>query len=59
MRLTRAKAIRAKCLDCTCGQRHEVRLCPSKDCPLWIYRMGREIKSETGEKIQGEKEGEE
>lgn len=59
MRLTRAKAIRAKCLDCTCGQRHEVRLCPSKDCPLWIYRMGRVIKSETGEKIQGEKEGEE
>ena len=42
-RLTRAKAIRAKCLDCCCGQAIEVRLCPCKTCPLYSYRMGKEI----------------
>lgn len=39
-RLTRAKAIRAKCLDCCCGQPSEVRLCPATDCFLWSYRFG-------------------
>lgn len=43
-KLTRKKAIRIKCLDCMAGQVREVRLCPSRDCPLWIFRMGREIK---------------
>lgn len=38
--LTPLKAIRANCLDCMCGQRKEVRLCPSTDCPLYIYRFG-------------------
>lgn len=41
-RLTRGRAIRAKCLDCCCGQSAEVRKCPATDCPLWAYRMGRE-----------------
>ena len=40
-RLTPVKAIRAKCLDCCCGQRGEVRLCPVHDCSLHPYRMGR------------------
>ena len=39
--MTPMKAIRAKCLDCCCGQHKEVRLCPIKDCPLWVYRLGR------------------
>jgi hypothetical protein len=43
-RLTRAKAIRAKCLDCCCGQAIEVRLCTAQKCPLFPYRMGREDK---------------
>lgn len=34
------KIIRAKCLDCSCGQQSEVRLCPVKRCPLWPFRMG-------------------
>ena len=38
--LTPIKAIRAKCLDCTCGSPQEVRLCPTPDCPLYPYRMG-------------------
>lgn len=35
------EAIRGKCLDCTCNQPKEVRLCPSQGCSLWPYRMGR------------------
>ena len=41
-RLTRAKAIRLKCLDCCCNNSAEVRLCNIKDCSLWRYRMGTE-----------------
>lgn len=37
---TRAARIRAKCLDCCVYQPGEVRMCPSKDCPLWIFRSG-------------------
>ncbi len=39
--LTPMKAIRAKCLDCSCGQVKEVRECPVTTCALWPYRMGR------------------
>ena len=38
--LTPMKAIRAKCVDCCCGQIQEVRLCPASSCPLYPYRMG-------------------
>ncbi len=34
------KAVRAKCLDCCCDQRAEVRACSAKTCPLWLFRMG-------------------
>jgi hypothetical protein len=34
------KAIRAKCIDCMCGQILEVKHCPIPDCPLYPYRMG-------------------
>ena len=37
---TPIKAIRKKCLDCTCYQPKEVRLCPCIDCPIYPYRMG-------------------
>jgi len=43
-RLTPMKAIRAKCLDCCAGQFKEVRCCTSEDCPLYIYRLGRNPK---------------
>lgn len=39
--LTPLKAIRAKCLDCVCGQANEVRLCPCTDCSLYPYRFGK------------------
>lgn len=39
---SRAAAIRLKCLDCVGGNYpSEVRKCPVKDCPLWIYRFGK------------------
>jgi hypothetical protein len=35
------KAIRAKCLDCSCYQVGEVRFCEAVNCPLWPFRAGR------------------
>ena len=43
-RLTPVKAIRAKCLDCTCNQPAEVRECTASSCPLFPYRMGKRPK---------------
>ncbi len=43
VRRTRARAIRAKCLDCCCDYAPEVKACTIKKCPLWIYRMGYEV----------------
>ena len=37
---TPMKAIRAKCLECSCGQMSEVGNCTVKTCPLWEYRSG-------------------
>jgi len=48
--LTPIKAIRAKCLDCSCEQVKEVRECQIKDCFLYPYRMGRRPKKEGVEK---------
>ena len=52
-RVTRGKAIRLKCLDCCCGSAFEVRRCESRDCPLWRYRLGREIPAENGTDAAG------
>ena len=41
-RLTRAKAIRAKCIDCMGGDKSEVRKCTAVKCPLFPFRMGKE-----------------
>lgn len=38
--LTPMRAIRAKCLDCSCGNTNEVKLCPVEKCSLYPYRMG-------------------
>jgi len=43
-RLTPIKAIRAKCLDCSCDQIKEVRDCHITRCALYPYRMGRRPK---------------
>jgi hypothetical protein len=33
------RVIRAKCLDCCCGQASEVAKCTAVACALWPYRM--------------------
>ena len=43
-RIGRAKVIRLKCIDCCGGNTAEVRKCPVINCPLWRFRMGKEIK---------------
>lgn len=43
--LTPMKAIRAKCLDCSCGSFQEVRECPVIKCPLYAYRHGHRPKT--------------
>ena len=35
------RAIRAKCLDCCCGQVAEVRACEAVGCANWPFRAGR------------------
>ena len=34
------RAIRLKCMDCSCQQIVEVRECSVTSCALWPYRMG-------------------
>ena len=40
------KAIREKCMQCTCGQRIEIRNCTVKTCALYGFRMGHKPKDE-------------
>ena len=39
--LTPVKAIRAKCIECSGGNRSEADRCQIKDCPLYAYRHGK------------------
>ena len=39
--MTPLEAIRKKCLDCSCGNRAEVRACPVTSCPLYAFRDGK------------------
>ncbi len=38
------KAIRLKCLSCTCNQMKEIELCKIKSCTLWPWRFGNKPK---------------
>lgn len=38
--MTPMQAIRAKCLECSCGSAKEVKLCPVVRCPLYDFRFG-------------------
>jgi hypothetical protein len=42
--LSPVKAIREYCLRCCNGDRKYVNECPSENCPLWIYRKGKNPK---------------
>jgi hypothetical protein len=39
-------AIRAKCLECSGGQRKEVKECPIKTCTLWPFRLSLDLLSD-------------
>lgn len=39
--LTPMRAMRAKCMECSNFKWSEVRDCEMKDCPLWVYRLGK------------------
>jgi len=38
IRKSRVTAIKAYCLDCSAGQKREIKNCPCTMCPLYIYR---------------------
>jgi hypothetical protein len=40
-KLSPLKAIRLKCLDCSCGSSKEVKECPCDDCSLYVFRFGK------------------
>jgi hypothetical protein len=42
--MSKANAIKNKCLDCCCDSPKEVSLCQIVDCPLWPYRFGYSIR---------------
>jgi hypothetical protein len=54
-RMTRQESIRAKCLDCSNGSAHEVKMCPIKTCALYRYRLGYEVKDELYKQAHGGK----
>lgn len=35
------KAVRQKCLECSCGNQAEVRQCVIERCPLYPFRFGK------------------
>jgi hypothetical protein len=47
--ITPMKAIRQKCLDCSCGSSEEVKKCFAKKCPLYQFRFGYKL-DENGNK---------
>ncbi len=41
--MTRGKAIRKYCLDCSGGKPREVTRCPFPECPLYGFRFGKGV----------------
>ena len=39
--MTPLKAIKVKCLDCSCDSKKEVKLCWDKNCALYPFRQGK------------------
>ena len=36
---SKTSALKAKCIDCCCGELKEIRQCKIHECPLWLYRQ--------------------
>jgi hypothetical protein len=45
-RLTRGEAIKAFCVECMGHQPQLVKECTAPDCPLYGFRLGREVLAE-------------
>lgn len=43
--MTRSKAIKGYCLECSGGSAKEVTMCPIPDCSLYPFRFGNSPKS--------------
>ena len=50
--ITPMKAIRQKCLDCSCEQLSEVKECSIKNCALYPFRVGYKL-DENGNRRKG------
>lgn len=38
------RAIKAKCLDCSGGEKKEIALCGIVECPLYRFRLGEQAR---------------
>ena len=50
------KAIRAFCMECSCGQTSEVKSCPVHKCPLYPFRFGKNPYRQRREMTEEEKQ---
>lgn len=50
---SKAAAIKAKCLDCTCWQRMEITNCPVTACPLYPHRPYRTARKRKNPPVAG------
>ena len=50
------KAIRAYCLECSCGATSEVKYCPIDNCPLYPFRFGKNPYRQRREMTEEEKQ---
>jgi len=46
------KAIRAHCIDCSGGSAGEVRKCTANQCPLWTFRMSKNVHHKRSKKLE-------
>lgn len=51
-------AIRAHCIQCYGGMIAEVSRCPAESCPLWLFRMGKNVFHSRSVKARERKEAE-
>ena len=54
--MTPLKAIKLKCLDCSCGQQEEVNECPVSTCALYQYRFGKDLNRKKREFTEEQRE---
>jgi len=50
VKLTRTKAVRERCLNCSAWSAYAVSQCPFTDCPLYPFRTGKGVRGRSAEK---------